>query len=481
MLSPEEQDRLATLPTESLDAYEAYLLGNQRIAEETSASLAEATTYFQQAIELAPTFALAYVGLADAYSWQPWRGGLPLEEALAKAQTAADKALELDDRLGEAYSALAAIKHTRNDLEGAEASYQRALELNPNYAAAYYSYGDLLVVNLGRPEEALALYRKALELDPFSGNIISGIAYALESLGRFDEALAEYERAIEVDPAYPWGYQGIGYHHWLVSGQLDIAVFWLRKSIALDPGNPQFSAFLGWVFLDLGDLDRAKYWIERSIELGPESFFPNLAMEGLHLYRGELSTAREYGRKAFESGDLWALEFSSFEPVRVHEMRAGRYLEARAAFEKIAPELLNEDSPKIGSRNYGAAIGVALILSKTGEQQRAERLLDGSLQYIRRTPRLGVSGYGIGDVPIYELQGDRQKALSALRRAIDEGWRSNWWYSLKQDPILESLHDEPEFQAMVAEIEADMATQLARVREMERNGELEPIPELATE
>ncbi len=69
--------------------------------------------------------------------------------------------------------------------------------------------------------------------------------------------------------------------------------------------------------------------------------------------------------------------------------------------------------------------------------------------------------------------------MSALQRAIDEGWRDLWWYFLKQDPNLESLHDEPEFQAMVAEIEADMAAQLARVREMERNGELEPIPEVS--
>jgi hypothetical protein len=66
-------------------------------------------------------------------------------------------------------------------------------------------------------------------------------------------------------------------------------------------------------------------------------------------------------------------------------------------------------------------------------------------------------------VQIYALQGDKQKALSALQQAIDEGWRSSWWYYLKYDPTLESLHDEPEYQAMVAEIEADMAEQLARV------------------
>jgi tetratricopeptide (TPR) repeat protein len=249
--------------------------------------------------------------------------------------------------------------------------------------------------------------------------------------------------------------------------------------VSLDPGNPENSASLGWLFLDLGDLDRAEYWSERAIELAPESFYPNLAMELLHLYRGDLSTALEYGRRAFETEDPWAYLFSSFEPVRIHEMRAGRYLEARAAFEKIAPELLNEGSPEIGSRNYRAAIDLALILSKTGEQQRADRLLESSLQYIQRIPRLGFFGYGIADVQIYALQGYKQKALSALQRAIDEGWRIFWWYYLKYDPNLKSLHDEPEFQAMIAEIEADMAAQLARVREMERNGELEPIPEVS--
>jgi hypothetical protein len=162
-------------------------------------------------------------------------------------------------------------------------------------------------------------------------------------------------------------------------------------------------------------------------------------------------------------------------------MGAGRYLEARAAIEKIAPELLNEDFPRVESKNYQAAIDLALILSETGEPERADWLLESSLQYIQRNPRLGVYGDRIADVQIYALQGDKQKASSALRQAIDEGWRDSWWYFLKYDPTLESLHDEPEFQAMVAEIEADMAAQLARVREMERNGELEPIPELAAE
>ncbi len=97
----------------------------------------------------------------------------------------------------------------------------------------------------------------------------------------------------------------------------------------------------------------------------------------------------------------------------------------------------------------------------------------------RQTHRPGISGFEIADVEIYALRGEKQKALSALRQAIDAGWREFWWYRLKRDLNLESLHDEPEYQAMVAEIEADMAAQLARVREMERNGELESIPDVS--
>jgi tetratricopeptide (TPR) repeat protein len=416
--------------------------------------------------------------LADSYILQADYSGLPQDEMLAKAQAPIDKALALDDRLAEAYTSLGGIE---DDYEAEEAAYKRALELNPNYVTTYQWYSMLLGERLGRRDEALELIKKAAELDPRSPIILINVGGGYAGVGRFDESLAWFRKSIEIDPDFASGYAMIGSHYWDAKGQLDEAVRWFRKSVSLDPGSPEDSAALGWLFLDLGDLDRAEYWAERSIELAPESFFPNLAMQDLHLYRGDLSTALEYGRRAFDTEHYRAYQFSSAEPVLIHEMRAGRYLEARAAFEKIAPELLNEDSPKIGSRNYRAAIDLALISSKTGEQQRAGRLLEGSLQYIRRIPRLGGWGYGIADVQIYALQGEKQKALSALRQAIDEGWRSLWWYFLKYDPTLESLHDEPEFQAMVAEIEADMAVQLARVREMERNGELEPIPELAAE
>ncbi len=116
-----------------------------------------------------------------------------------------------------------------------------------------------------------------------------------------------------------------------------------------------------------------------------------------------------------------------------------------------------------------------MVLTRTGEQERADLLLDRSPTFIRPIPRLGAAGYRISDVLIFALQGKTEAALAALRQAIDQGWRTTWWFYLERDPSLDSIRDEPEFQVMVEEIKADMAAQLEHVRTMEANGELEPI------
>jgi TolB-like protein/Tfp pilus assembly protein PilF len=473
-LSSEERVRLVTPPTENLEAYQAYLLGKRRVAKWNDVALAESVDYFQQAIELDPSFALAYAGLADAYLWQAGISGLPRGEMIAKAEAAVDKAIALNDQLGEAYTQLAGVKHYRSDFEGAEAAYQRALKLNPNDAQTYSLYGYLLR-DVDRTEDALALHRKALELDPLSATIIANVGHDLTCLGQFDEALVQYEKALEIDPDYSVA-TSISDHHWKVKGQLDQAVVWIAKAISLDPGSPLFSAWLGMLFMDLGGLDEGEYWIKRSIELSPETFWPNHTMQLLGVYHGDEGAALNYGRKALELEYYpGKFDWPELTLLRDHELRASRYPEVRALYETNHPELLNRGAPIMHNWNYQAAIDLALVLFRTGEQAHADLLLNRSFQFIQNRPRFGELGYGIADVEIYALQGNKRKALSALRQAIDEGWRYLWWYFLEHDPNLESLHDEPEYRAMVAEIEADMAAQLAHVREMERNGELAAI------
>ena len=310
--------------------------------------------------------------------------------------------------------------------------------------------------------------RRAVALDPLSAIINTDFAEALDVAGRFDEALAQYQKAIAIDPAFAVAYMQSGLIYWWARGRLDEAIPWFEKSISLDSGNPSPPLLLGLIHLDLGDHHQAEYGIHRSLKLGPDSLTSNWGMEWLYLYRGQEAQALEFARKALTIRPRFAYALAH---LRNHDLKAGRYAEARARYKQSYPALLNENEPRIDGSNYRAAIGLALVLSNTNEQERADMLLDRCLEFIRTIPRLGFRGYRISDVQIHAQRGEQEKALAALRQAIDQGWRTYWWYYLEHDLSLESLHDEPEYQAMVAEIDADMATQLARVRAMEASGE----------
>ena len=116
-------------PTTNLEAYDAYLLGQQRMAKRTSASLKEAAQSFQKAIDLDPNYALAHVGLADATLRLAEYGTLSVSEVLSKAEPLLHKAIQLDGRLGEAYASLGILSLLKGDFAAAESAFQRANEL----------------------------------------------------------------------------------------------------------------------------------------------------------------------------------------------------------------------------------------------------------------------------------------------------------------------------------------------------------------
>jgi tetratricopeptide (TPR) repeat protein len=333
---------------------------------------------------------------------------------------------------------------------------------------------------LGRVEEALPLHLRAVELNPLSAVSMGGVAWDLRVLGRFAESLAWFEKAIETDPSYRDNYWGLGRHYWQVSGRRDEAVVWYMKAISLfpgepiplGPGEPDYLAELGKIFMQLGDFARAEYWYEKSAELDAERFAPRNGMMFLHLYRGNETAMVDHARRLLA-------EFPTYQSplmlLRNHEIKAGRYDEARNLYEKTHPELLRDD-PEVERMNYGEALDLALVLLKTGETELADLLLKRSLQYIQTQPRQDLAGYKMMTAQIFALQGKKQKALSALRQAYYETYPGNWQYAFKHEPNLESLRGEPEFKAIREEIRADMAAQLARVREMERSGELAAIP-----
>ncbi len=472
-LSPEEQDRLENVPTENMAALEAYFLGKQRLAKSTTGALAEAVDHFQQSIELDPKFALAYVGLANTYFEQVFYSGLPQVEMLAKAKALIDKSFELDERSAAAHAVLGRLLAAQNQLDQAEVALRRAIELNPNYATAYSRYGGLLVGSR-RPGDAVPLLEQAVKLDPVSPDIRERFAAALREVGRTDEALAELDKAIQIDPTFSSAYRAKGVIHLVVLGRYDLGILWYRRAISLDPGSPRIYAYVGLSYLMLGDEDEAQVWIDRAIEIASDGAWSNEAKYYLHLFQGEFERALTHAQKIHATNPGW---WDAMAALRNDDLLNDRFSDARARYQQVHPELFLND-PDVGGRNLLNAIDLALVLQQTGENELASKILEKGLEVIQVSERLGGFGYRVADAQIYALLGRKHEALSSLRQAYDAGPGFYWRYYLGYDPNLASLRDEPEFQALAAELRADMAAQLERVREMEASGELEPIPDI---
>ncbi len=206
-LSPEEQEKVDAVHTRNLEAYESYLLGRKLWTARTAESNAESVKHFQRAIDLDPDYALAYVGLSDAYRFKVDYEGISPGEVFPLAERALQMALHLDDQLGEAYASRGALKLNARDYEGAGVDFLLAIELSPNHLPSYNWYA-ISLIGRGRYEDALAIFEKGLELDPLSTILRSNIWVQLQAAGRFDEARKNYERNIEMHPDARFGYAG---------------------------------------------------------------------------------------------------------------------------------------------------------------------------------------------------------------------------------------------------------------------------------
>ncbi|MCH6552710.1 MAG: tetratricopeptide repeat protein, partial [Acidobacteria bacterium] len=209
-LTPEEETRLAIVRKVSPAAHEAYLKGRFHWSTRTRRGTEKAIEYFEQARDKDPDYALAYVGLADCYHGLHEWGGLPRKPMLAKARAAVQKALTIDNKLGEAHATLAWLMVIMEwDWSGAEEHFKQALKLNSSYPRTHDLYAMLLTM-MGRHEEAIAEGKQAQELDPFSVllNVRAGEWYYFAR--QYDRAIEEYLNVVDFDPNAGMARWGLG-------------------------------------------------------------------------------------------------------------------------------------------------------------------------------------------------------------------------------------------------------------------------------
>jgi len=469
-LTPAEQARATTVPTQHLQAWEAYQLGKQRMARRTTADLVDAEQFFRQAIGLDPKFALAYVGLADALSLQIAYSGVSSKVTQSDVEKAVAEALKLDANLAEGWVSSGGIAQDRWQFDRAEAMFRRAIELNPNYATARHWY-SIMLRDVGRADEALAQIRRAVELDPLSAVITETLGEIQESEGRFHEAEVAYRRAITIDPSRPVPYMDLGLLNAYALDHVADAIPLVQRASEVDPGNPIFASSLAALYSTVGDENKFAEMAGQAAKRWPEDPFVQYQLARVKLMRLDAVGAARHAQRAL---DAYPRHDGALRTLRDTDMQLGRYDAAIARYEKAYPELfVREGRPRIDGANYAAAIDVALVAQKRGNTEQAAVLLNGAAHVLRTMPRLGLWGYGIADVQIQALRGRKATALTGLWEAERDGWRRGWPYHRDFDPALASIRDEPEFKAVFADIERDMAEQRARLAARPKDAPLE--------
>jgi TolB-like protein/DNA-binding SARP family transcriptional activator/Tfp pilus assembly protein PilF len=210
-------------PTRSAAAHDLYLRGLFHWNRRSAADLGLAVGFFEEATGIDPAYARAWAGLALAYAVIPigFTPLLPQDEAWARMDAAADRALALDPTLAEAHAARALSYHFQWRWDDAEREYRRALVLNPDYATAHQWYGEHLA-KTGRGEAAVAAVRRAIELDPLSLVAHNDLGLVLMLNRQIPEAIAQWERTVAMDPGFAIPLYFLHRVH-LLEGRLDAA------------------------------------------------------------------------------------------------------------------------------------------------------------------------------------------------------------------------------------------------------------------
>jgi eukaryotic-like serine/threonine-protein kinase len=297
-LTPEQKARLASAQPTNPEAYQLYVNGRQHLETWTDSGIKVAIDYFERAIQKDPSSALPYAGLAEAAV----RGG----GGVAKARTAALRALQLDDQLSEAHAAMGLVKFRYDwDWEGAEREFRRAIEANPNSTVAHHYYSHDLQI-MGRTEEALAESKRWIELDPFSPTAYEHFGWQNVGLRRYDEGIQALRKALQLDPNFHEAIHSLGWAY-LQKGMLAEAIAQFTRAIELSPHNPRDLAGLGHAYALSGRRDEALKILK---ELKPRDVF--WAAE-VYAALGDKDRAFERLEKVYQDRDF-TFELLKYEP-----------------------------------------------------------------------------------------------------------------------------------------------------------------------
>jgi len=482
-LMPRAQERIESIPTDDIRAYSLYVSGRDNLYLRRLETLQQARVQFEQAIELDPDYADAYAALAEsAIVLFINHQALNRDEAYELAQANLDEAYRLDPELADAYATEGLLKshiwsQTRVGTENveAEAAFEYAISLNPNHARAYMWFASLRDSEQ-RYEDSIALYHRAMQLDPLGRIPYSNLPALYAQQGQNEVALKLWLDAIEIHPEWPIPYQYIA-RHLFGMGRLDEAYAWNLAARDLSTDPAQGGNIGVGIFVQFGDVDKARKLIADLPDKHPLAALSG----GLRLLLDEdYDGALELLGRIIEEGEAassFLLDIAADIALIVGDLETARDYVLRQT-----PILESDSKLQIDRFTVGQIVKLAFIYQHTGNVIRGNEMLNATLPVVQDLPRFGMYGQGIRDVQILALLGRKEDALSALRAAVTAGHRSsipfnNWL--LEDDPFLDSIRDDSRFAGILSELESLNGVMRSRVMEAEETGNWAPLRALA--
>ena len=297
-LSGAEQNQLARSRSVVPEAYEAYLKGRYEAEKRTLEAFQDAANYFQEAIEKDDTFAAAYAGLADTYlNMSNYQMG-PAETLIPKAKQAVEKALQLDDRLAEAHTSLAAIRFYHLEGGKIEEEFLRAVALDPGYAQGLHWYA-LYLASAGRAEESIREIKLAREIDPKSSIINANVGWCYYVAGDYDRAIEAEKNTLLLDPSFAVarGYLGQAY---LEKKEYTEALEELRTFVSLSPGDASREAELAYAYGRAGRRKDAEEILGDFGALGKKQYISPYDWAQVYAGLGDKAETLKWLEKAYE-------------------------------------------------------------------------------------------------------------------------------------------------------------------------------------
>ena len=316
-LTEDERKGLAKQPTENIEAYHLYLKGRYFWNKYYMKQVQKGLAYFQQAIDLDPEYALAYAGVADSY-YRLSSTQLRPTEAFPRAKAAAIRALELDETLSEAHASLGLVKlYYDHDFRGAETSYRRAIETNPNASLAHQRYGTYLMY-MARFEESMREFKLAYELDPLSLQINVNISTVLLLTRRFEEAIRQYQKTLDIDPNYYPARYGLGCVA-SAQGNYSEAVSEFEKVYQLEEDNDIALGAMGRAYALVGNKSQAEKVLKALKTLARRKYVSSYSFGLVYTGLGQKDQVLKAFDKGYEERDDWMVTLNvmlEFESMR---------------------------------------------------------------------------------------------------------------------------------------------------------------------